>query len=89
MRIRSLLLIGTLTHSSVPLALTAVAAENHEEHVKLDSIPAPARGTILREANGAAVTDVEVEKKDGKTLYEAHVKQGSGEIGIVVDEKEP
>jgi hypothetical protein len=30
---------------------------------------------------------VEIEKTGGKTLYEAHVKQGSEVIGIVVDEK--
>jgi len=87
MRIRSLLLLGTLTLSTMSLAATVAAGENHEEHVKLESIPAPARATILREAKGAAVLDVEVEKKGGKTLYEAHIKQGSDEIGIVVDEK--
>jgi hypothetical protein len=87
MRISSLLLIGGLVVSSVPMALTVVAGESHEEHVKLESIPAPARATILKEAKGAPVLSVEIEKTGGKTLYEAHVKQGSEVIGIVVDEK--
>jgi hypothetical protein len=88
MRINGLLLSGGLLVSSVPMALTAMAGESHhEEHVKLDSIPAPARAAILREAKGAPVLGVEIEKKGGKTLYEAHVKQGSEVIGIVVDEK--
>jgi hypothetical protein len=85
MRIRNLLLAGAFAVLGVPS--TVMAGEKHEEQVKLESIPAPARATILREANGAPVLGVEIEKKAGKTVYEAHIKQGADEIGIVVDEK--
>lgn len=65
--------------------VTASADEKHESNVTLDSIPAAARQTILKEAHGAPVLNVEIEKKNGKTLYEAHVKQGADVIGITVD----
>ncbi len=84
MRIRNSWFMGLLLAASVPAALTASAGE---EHAKLESIPAAARATILKEANGAPVIDVEVETKGGKKLYEAHVKRGSDVIGILVDEK--
>jgi len=42
---------------------------------------------ILREAKGAPILKVEIEKEKGRSLYEAHVKQGKDEIGIVVDAK--
>ena len=38
---------------------------------------------ILREAKGAPILKVEIEKEKGRSLYEAHVKQGKDEIGIV------
>jgi hypothetical protein len=86
MRFRNLLLAATLVASSVPLAAPGLGNERGEKVVKLESIPAPARQTILQEANGAPILKVEMEKeKSGRTLYEAHVKRGKDEIGIVVD----
>jgi hypothetical protein len=85
MRLRHLWLIATLSASLLSVGVSGFADEKHESHVTLDSIPAPARQAILEEANGAPVLNVEVEKKNGKTLYEAHVKKGDDVIGIVVD----
>ena len=87
MRFSKMLLIGALLTSAVPVATTAYAEEEHEKIVKLDDIPAPARQTILREAKGSPVLKVELEKQGGRTVYEAHVRQGKDEIGIVVDAK--
>jgi hypothetical protein len=86
MRFRNLFLAATLVMSSVPLAAPGFADERGEKVVKLENIPAPARQTILKEANGAPILKVEMEKeKSGRTLYEAHVKRGKDELGIVVD----
>ena len=41
----------------------------------------------LREAKGAPILKVEIEKQGGRNVYEAHVRQGKEEIGIVVDAK--
>jgi hypothetical protein len=87
MRLRNLFLIATLITPTVPAAMTAFADEGKEKVVKLEDIPAPARETILREAKGAPVLKVEVEKEKGKTVYEGVIRQGKEEIGIVVDAK--
>ena len=88
MRLRNFFLIAALAASSVPISNSTFAhedAEDHEKVVKLEDIPAPARKTILKEAKGAPILKVEEEKEKGKTLYEATVKHGKDEIGIVVD----
>ena len=87
MRIRNLLLIATLVTPPLSAATTAFADEGKEKVVKISDIPAPARETILREANGAPVLKVEVEKEKGRTVYEGVIRQGKDEIGIVVDAK--
>jgi uncharacterized membrane protein YkoI len=87
MQISKLLLIATLAISAVPVATSIRAEEEHEKVVKLADIPAPARQTILREAKGAPILKVEVEKQGGRDVYEAHIRQGKDEIGIVVDAK--
>lgn len=86
MRFRNLLLVAALVCPTVPVSATAFA-EGKEKVVKLDQIPAAARRTILKEANGAPVLKVEIEEKNGRSLYEAHIKQGKDEIGILVDAK--
>jgi uncharacterized membrane protein YkoI len=73
--------------STLPIAPAAFAAEGKEKVVKLEDIPAPARATILKEAKGAPILKVETEDRKGQTLYEAHVKRGKDEIGILVDAK--
>lgn len=87
MRLRNLLLIATLVTPIVPVAMTALAGEGNEKVVKMEDVPAPARKTILKEAKGAPILKVEAEQERGRTLYEAHVKRGKDEIGIVVDAK--
>jgi uncharacterized membrane protein YkoI len=59
--------------------------EQNERVVKLSDIPAPARQGLEREAKGATITKVEQSQQNGRTVYEAHVKQGKQERGIVVD----
>jgi uncharacterized membrane protein YkoI len=67
-------------------ALPAVAfAGDKETVVSIDEIPAAARTGLIREAKGASILRVEVEKVKGKTGYEGVIKQGDDEMGIVVD----
>jgi uncharacterized membrane protein YkoI len=72
------------------LGLGAVApsvaqADENEKVVSIDKIPAPAKAAIEREAKGAPIRRVEVEAKNGKTVYEGVIQQGDKDIGIVVD----
>ena len=87
MRFSKFVLVGALVMSAVPVATSVRAEEEHEKIVKLEEIPAPARQTILREAKGAPILKVEIEKQGGRNVYEAHIRQGKDEIGIVVDAK--
>jgi hypothetical protein len=85
MRVRELVFALALVSASGFVATGAWAHENDEQKVKLDDVPAAVRATLVREAKGAEILDVEVERVHGKTRYEAHVKQGDEVIGIVVD----
>ncbi len=87
------MMIGAIT-----LALTAVsanslfAAEKDEEKVKketevkmsLKDVPAEVRATLTREANGVEIKTVDMEKKDGKTVYETDVVIDGTNYEIVV-----
>ena len=67
---------------------TASARDHDEQQIKLDDVPQPARERIEREAKGATIVRVEMEKKKGgRVVYEAVIKQGHDETGIVVDAK--
>jgi tRNA G10 N-methylase Trm11 len=87
MTIRDLMVVVALAGASNFVATSAWAHEEGEQKVKLEDVPAAARATIVREAKEAPILEVELEKEHGKTLFEAHVKQGSDVIGIVVDAK--
>ena len=87
MRMRNLWLAAEMIIPCAATATTTWAKEKEEKTAKLSEIPAPARDGLLREAKGAPILRVEVEKEHGRTVYEGVVKQGDQEIGIVVDAK--
>src|SRR5262249_50555368 len=77
-----------LAATTVPVVMSTAQADEkgeREKVVKLEDIPAPARATIVKEAGGSPILKVELEKKDGKTVYEGVVKKGDDVIGITVD----
>jgi len=55
-------------------AAPAVAGSGGEK-VSMDQVPAPVKATIEKEAKGAGVADVTKETKNGKTYFEAQIKQ--------------
>lgn len=87
MRLRNLWLAAAIIIPSTSVVTTTSAEEKGEKTEKLSEIPAAARDGLTREAKGAAIIRVEVEKKHGRTVYEGVIKQGDEEIGIVVDAK--
>ena len=58
--------------------------EGQETKVSLDKVPSAVRKTLKREANGAAITSVDVEKRDGKTVYETDVEIDGQNYEILV-----
>ena len=69
--------IGTVT-------LVALAADEHEEEVTLDQLPAAVKATILKEAAGGKITEIEREIKNGETVYEAEFLLDGKEIELTV-----
>jgi len=57
------------------IALAGLATAQEEVEVSLDQVPKVVQETILREAAGAKITEIEQETKDGKTMYEAEFER--------------
>jgi uncharacterized membrane protein YkoI len=60
--------------------------ETKEEDVSLDQVPAAVKATILKEAGGATITELERETEDGRVIYEAEFEVDGKEIEINVAE---
>ncbi|UCD30125.1 MAG: PepSY-like domain-containing protein, partial [Planctomycetota bacterium] len=60
--------------------------EENEENVSIDQVPAAVKATILAEAQGADIQEIERETKNGKTVYEAEWNLDGKEIEIKVAE---
>ena len=56
-----------------------------EVELTLAEVPAAVKATILKEAKGAAIKEVEKETKDGKTAFEAEFVVDGKEVEIMVD----
>ncbi|MBN2376289.1 MAG: PepSY-like domain-containing protein [Sedimentisphaerales bacterium] len=72
------------------LALSVVAGtellSQDDEEVSLDAVPAAVKATILEEADGAEVKEVEKEVEDGKVVYEADIVVDGQEVEVKVAE---
>lgn len=58
----------------------------NEREIAIDQVPAAARATILREAAGNRVREVEVQVRNGHTTYEAEWMQNGQEVEVAVAE---
>lgn len=71
---------------ALPLAVTSVAhaAEHAEqkkpqqEKVSLEQVPEPARGAIMREAEGGKIDRIELQTRDGRSVYDVKIKPKGG-----------
>lgn len=69
---------------SAPAWADGCKGEKTEKKVTLDQVPAAVKDTILKEAGGNKITEIEEETKDGVTTYEAEWKADGKEIEIKV-----
>lgn len=79
---------------ALPLCMTsfAHAAEHGSEHkqqqekVNLNQVPEPARGTIMREAEGGKIDRIELQTREGKSVYDVkiHPKGGGPQLELQV-----
>ncbi|HUW20972.1 MAG TPA: PepSY-like domain-containing protein [Sedimentisphaerales bacterium] len=58
--------------------------ENEEEKLSIDQVPAAVKSTIVKEAAGGTIKEIETETEDGKTIYEAEVIINGQEVEIKV-----
>ncbi len=58
--------------------------DEDEQEVSIDEVPEAVKATILKEAAGAEIKEVEMEIEDGKTIYEAEVIVDGQEVEIKV-----
>jgi hypothetical protein len=72
--------------AAVTVSVRADDKEGKEVKMKFDDVPAAVKTTITKEADGTAVTTVDKETDDGKTVYEADAKIGNTNYEIKVAE---
>lgn len=80
--------------TALPLAVTSVAhAAEHgseqktqAEKVNLNQVPEPARGTIMREAEGGKIDQIHLNTREGKSVYDVkiHPKGGGPQLDLQV-----
>lgn len=80
-------LISLMAVVCLALCIGAVATKqalDGEKEVTIDQVPVAVKATILAEANGATIQEIEMETESGKTVYEAEVIIDGQEVDIVV-----
>jgi uncharacterized membrane protein YkoI len=80
-------LISLMAIVCLALCIGAVATKqalDGEKEVSIDQVPAAVKATILAEANGSTIQEIEMETEGGKTVYEAEVIINDQEVDIVV-----
>ncbi len=60
--------------------------DEDEQQLSIDEVPAAVKATILVEANGGTIKEIERENEDGQTVYEAEVVIDGQEVEIKVAE---
>jgi uncharacterized membrane protein YkoI len=66
------------------VSLGAWAGDEQEEKVTLDQVPAAVKATILAEAAGAKIKEIERETKDGEIIYEAEFMVDGEKVEIAI-----
>jgi len=79
-----LVVVGALASSAWAEEAKKGKAEEEEKEVTLEQVPAAVKATILKEAGGNKVEEIEVETKDGRDVYEAEWKVDGKEVEIKV-----
>lgn len=91
-RNRRLMCVGLLGASLIGAGAAVLRAEEkgkkEEEEVKvsIDQVPSAVKATLLKEAEGAPITQVDKETEKGKVIYEADAKINGKNYEIKVAE---
>ncbi len=80
-------IIGLVAGFGLALCIGAVATQQileKEKEVSIDQVPAAVKATLLAEAKGGVIREIEVDTEDGQTVYEAEVIIDGIEVDIQV-----
>jgi len=87
MKRNHLILIAVLVACGVVVGVGAVATQrmmDDDIEVSIDAVPAAVKATILAQAQGNAIREIEMETENGQTVYEAEVVIDGQETDILV-----
>ena len=87
MKRNHLILIAVLVACGVVVGVGAVATQRimgDDITVSIDAVPAAVKATILAQAQGNAIREIEMETENGQTVYEAEVIIDGQETDILV-----
>jgi len=87
MQRKHLRIVGVLAIAGLALCLGAVATQrafDGEMEISLAQAPQAVRTTILAQAQGSPVDEIEMETENGQTVYEAEVLIGGKKVEIEV-----
>jgi uncharacterized membrane protein YkoI len=81
-------LIGMMVVAGIALCLVALATttltEEGEKEISIAELPEAVKATILAEADGGTIEEIEMETENGETVYEAEVIIDGQEVDIEV-----
>ena len=67
-------------------AMAYAGKDSKDEDLSLDQVPAAVKATILKEAQGGEVEEIELEDENGENLYEAKVVIDGQEYELKIKE---
>jgi len=70
----------------ISVLVVGLRADDNEEAVDLQDCPKVVQKTLKRESKGGKIVEIEKEKEDGKTIYEAEVMIGGKEYEVEIAE---
>jgi len=80
-------IIGLVAGVGLVLCIGAIATQQileNETEVSIEQVPEAVKTTLLAEANGGTINEIEMDTEDGQTVYEAEVIIDGVEVEIKV-----
>lgn len=87
MKRRYMTLVIVLAGAGIALCIGAVATQqlgDDEMSVSIDKVPAAVKAALLVEAQGGTISEIEMETRNGQTVYEAEVILDGKEVDVEV-----
>jgi len=78
-------IIGLVAGIGLVLCLGAIATQqflDNESEVSINQVPAAVKATLVAQANGGTIQEIEMDTEDGQTIYEAEVVINGVEVDV-------